>query len=121
MYEEAEPERNSNAVTPGRRASSYPAPNSTRVISYIVDMGEQDAITRPARRSLQRPLEHRPPLATARGGRDPSDATLAVNEKTMRLGAGRTVLLGRSSQREVVGDGVVKDGGKIIVDVTSGS
>lgn len=82
-------------------------------------MNEQDATTRPARRSLQRPLERHLALATPIGGRDPSDATLAANEHTVRLNSGRTVLLGRSSQREIIGDGVVRDGAKLIVDVTA--
>lgn len=92
--------------------------NFNRIISlgYHI-MTEQDATTRPARRSLQLPTERRLPLPTTIGGRDPSDATLAVNERTVRLSAGRTVLLGRSSQRQIIGDGVVRDGKKIIVDV----
>lgn len=81
-------------------------------------MHEQDA-TVPAKRGIQLPFERRLPLATARSGRDPSDATLAVNEQTVRLNSVRTVLLGRSSQREVIGSGVVKDGSTIIIDVTS--
>ena len=84
-------------------------------------MNEQDVPTRPAKRALQLPFKRQPPLATVIGGRDPSDATLAVNEKTVRLNTGQTVLLGRSSQREVIGPGVIQDGDVTIVDVTAES
>lgn len=82
-------------------------------------MSAQEAITRPAKRALISPGRRDLPLATVRGGRDPSDATLAVNERTIFLSSGRTVLLGRSSQREIIVPGVVRDGKKIIVDASS--
>ena len=79
-------------------------------------LSEQDDTTRPAKRGIQLPFERRPPLATARGGRDPSDATRVENEKTIHIGSSRTVLLGRSSQRTILDDGIVQDGDTLIID-----
>lgn len=87
------------------------------VVPYTLDMGELDATTRPAKRGLLSPRSRELPLATVRGGRDPSDATRAENERTIHQTAGRTILLGRSSSREIIGEGIVKDGDKIIIDV----
>lgn len=84
-------------------------------------MSEQDDITKPVARSLQPFSKEPPPLATPRYKRDPSDATLAANERTVRRGSELPVLLGRSSARKIVGPGIVQDGTTIIVDVTAES
>lgn len=80
-------------------------------------LSEQDETTKPAKRGLQLPFERRPPLATVRGGRDPSDATRVENERTVHFGSSKTVLLGRSSKRIILDDGVVQDGDTLIIDV----
>ena len=82
-------------------------------------MSEHDAVTKPAKRSLQLFSKEPPPLAAPRHGRDPSDATLAINEKTIHRSTERPILLGRKSARRMIGPGVIQDGNVIIVDVTA--